>query len=35
MIKMENIETRSSEELIERRTAISSEIDTAEDLDAL
>ena len=34
-MKMENIETRSSEELIERRTAISSEIDTAEDLDAL
>ena len=32
---MENLETRSSEELIERRTAISNEIDTAEDLDAL
>ena len=35
MIKMENIETRSSEELIERRTAIANEIDTADNLDAL
>ena len=32
---MENLEMRSSEELIERRTAIANEIDTADNLDEL